>query len=358
MSPMETKGIYQGSRTLSVMPTFKCNASCANCGTLSHPGEGMGLDLTIMLNAISQASRLGFGNVVFTGGEATLRWKDLLRCLEHAKAEGLITRVVTNGVWAKNLTLGHKRIGELRQAGLDEVNFSTGDEHVKFVPLEWVVNGILVSIDHGLKPHVMVECKNDRTITKDLLLRHPAIASISTEPAPYTISESPWMPLDPQTVESYPSNIATNSGNLAACTGCDSVLQTTVLQADGRIGACCGLGMRLIPELNVATVADDKFIEKAVDVAENDFLKLWLRYEGPEKILAWAASKDQSIKWEDMYGHRCQACMRIYSDTRVAKVIKEHYQEKIPKIICDAWMEEVFIPQSALVKASTDVDQS
>jgi MoaA/NifB/PqqE/SkfB family radical SAM enzyme len=63
---------FVSRRTLSVMPTYACNASCKHCGTISNPKDENRLELDVMLAAISEASTLGFDNVVFTGGEPTL----------------------------------------------------------------------------------------------------------------------------------------------------------------------------------------------------------------------------------------------------------------------------------------------
>jgi hypothetical protein len=153
------------------------------------------------------------------------------------------------------------------------------------------------------------------------------------------------MPLDAGQVERYGEGMTVNRGNVALRKGCDSVLQTYVVQADGRVGACCGLGLRLIPELNVTTTREPGFLEKAIVDSENDFLKVWLHYKGPEKILAWAAQHDPAIVWEDMYAHHCQACRRVYDDPRVRAVIAEHYREIVAEVLQSAWIDEWFGPR-------------
>jgi len=145
-------------------------------------------------------------------------------------------------------------------------------------------------------------------------------------------SESPWMPLNPAKKENYPPGMAIDRNNLAKVRGCDSVIQTITVQADGRIGACCGLGMRLVPELQVGRIGEISLTE-GFSEAEDDLLKRWIRAEGPERILAWAAEKDPSIKWEGMYAHRCQACIRLYRDPAVRRIIADQYIEKIPDIV-------------------------
>ncbi len=64
--------------------------------------------------------------------------------------------------------------------------------------------------------------------------------------------------------------MAINKTNLLARGGCDSILSTTTLQADEQLAACCGLGMRLIPELQLGDVASTS-IGEADQKAATDF---------------------------------------------------------------------------------------
>src|SRR5687767_12928754 len=124
--------IFARSKTLSVMLTYACPAACKNCGTSSSPHDKNKLNIETALSGIDQARSLGFDNVVFTGGESTLRWRDLLVAIRHAKTLHFPTRLVTNAHWATSLDRASALTRELHEAGLDEINFSTGDEHVRF----------------------------------------------------------------------------------------------------------------------------------------------------------------------------------------------------------------------------------
>jgi hypothetical protein len=79
-------------------------------------------------------------------------------------------------------------------------------------------------------------------------------------------------------------------------------------------------------------------IGEADRAAEDDLLKRWIRVEGPERILAWASDHDASIEWENMYAHRCQACMRLYKDPAVRAVIATHYKEKVADVVAGEWL--------------------
>jgi organic radical activating enzyme len=300
----KVEGIFRGPRTLSVMPTFRCVANCASCGTLSNPRVKTELSLQAIIECVREAKRLNFVNVVFTGGEATLCWKKLLKAIRETKRLGMMTRLVTNAHWATSPNKALKKIQILKKAGLDEINFSTGDEHAKFVPLPNIINAIAASISNQFKPAIMIEERTGRKITKKIILHHPEICKfVSTDENCLTITESPWMPLDPFTVEKYQNSITANYNNLDAFTGCDTVLQSLTLLSDGEISTCCGFGTRLIPELIVSNINKPDFLTAAIENTENDFMKIWLHYEGPIKILAWA--KRPKHQMENMGAHSC-----------------------------------------------------
>jgi organic radical activating enzyme len=339
-------GIFGGHRTLSIMPTYQCTAACDNCASMSSPKVKDTIPLETIISAIDQAHELGFYNVVFTGGETTLRWNDLLTAITHAKSLGFPTRIVTNAHWAWSVERADEKLRMLIEAGLDEINYSTGDEHVRFVPIERIVNAIVAATALDFRVWVMVELRSARNVTAATIREHPRIVALpQAERDLIDIGESPWMPLDPTQIENYPAGVAADRGMLKAHLPCDNVLQTFTVQADGKVGSCCGIGMRFIPELNVATVDQPEFLRKAIEDSENDFLKVWMHYKGPEKVLAWAAEKDPSIEWQGMYAHRCQACARVYQDPAVRDVIIEHHEEMLAEVIQSAWFDERYAGQ-------------
>lgn len=327
------------ARTLSIQPTLRCTAECEHCGTLSSPREKVWLPFEHMIAAIDQAAEGQYEVVVFTGGEPMLAGDNLLRAIQHATSYGLSTRVVTNAYWARPLRAARARIRRLVSAGLTEINYSTGDQHARFVPPENVVFATKAAAEAGLNVFIMVELVGRRRVTKQYLEEELGLATIRREftDVEILVAESPWMPLGPRDKEEYPRGYTVDRSNVALRGGCDSVLSTTTVQADGTIAACCGLGMREIPELHLGDVADTS-LAAADATASDDFLKRWLRLEGPERILAWAAEQDPSIEWEGMYAHRCQACIRLYRDPVVRDVVRTRHQSKIPDVLFREWL--------------------
>lgn len=348
-SPVPDK--RRAGRTLSVMPTWRCTAACEHCGTLSSPKNKVYLDEHLVNNAIDQAADAGYGAVCFTGGEATLAWDVLIAGIAHATSRGLPTRLVTNAHWALDRTRAAAKVGELRAAGLKEINYSTGDQHARFVPVERVVMAVDAALEAGLGLAVMVETTRERKITKATLEADQEFAEIVRRRGPVAIHESPWMPLSPFATGDYVSEQRATRQTLPAHGGCDSVLTTTTVQADGTIAACCGIGMRLVPELQLGHIASTSLLE-ADRKAEDDFLKRWIRAEGPERILAWASEKDPSIEWEGMYAHKCQACLRLYQDATVRRVIREHHREKLADVLFAEWLLFEAVPRTNSAQAT------
>jgi hypothetical protein len=233
----------------------------------------------------------------------------------------------------------------LLDAGLEELNLSTGDEHARFIPIERVVYAIVAALTRSLETWVVVEKRMGREIIKDTLNRHPLLTSMPLAQRELLhVDDGVWMPLDPAKIETYAPGLTVNQLNVASRPACTNVLQTYTLGADGKIAACCGIGQRRVPELTVGEAGRPDSLSEAIKAAEGDFIKLWLRYFGPEHILAWAKQKNPAIDWEDMYAHQCQACLRVYQDPEISRLLKCHHSELSSAIALAAWLDEIELP--------------
>ena len=331
---MDSRETHDGKRTLCIMPTYQCTAECTHCGTASSPRDKTWLPDELLHEAIEQAAAAGYQLIVFTGGEPTLAGEALLQGMRHAASLGMDVRLVTNAYWANSAAAAAQRIQEFVGAGLNEINLSTGDQHARFVSLDNIMRATRTAVQAGLKVVISVETVRERVITKETVETHPDFLSLREEyPAAWlAVVESIWSPVTPLAREKYAEGTAVNRSNLAQCQGCDSVLTTTTLKPDGYLSPCCGLGIRFLPDLQIGNLRETSLVE-ANRAAASDFLKQWIRKEGPERILAWAATHNPEIKWENMYAHRCQACIRLYKDQKIRRVISEHYEEKIGDIL-------------------------
>ena len=82
-----------------------------------------------------------------------------------SKKHNLLVRIVTNGFLATSFEYSLEILQCLVDAGLNEINFSTGDEHQLFIPIENIRNGILASAKIGLKPLVNIESNDYKNFT-------------------------------------------------------------------------------------------------------------------------------------------------------------------------------------------------
>lgn len=79
-----------------IHPSLRCNLACAHCYSYSSPTVGTELDVSVVLNAVTDAAQMGYKAVSLSGGEPML-YRGLARVLSHAKGLGLTTMVTTNG---------------------------------------------------------------------------------------------------------------------------------------------------------------------------------------------------------------------------------------------------------------------
>ena len=327
-------GAWVQPDSVTILGTYKCTAACENCCFDSNPFLTQRLDLGDILAFIDEAARLPRCSlVVFSGGECFLLRDDLVTAVRHATSLGLRTRCVSNGFWAKRLPHGRRRLQALVDAGLCELNVSTGDFHQRWVAADTVVNAVSLAVELGLEKTVLVvELQKERRVTAAGLAADARVQLLlDTADDRFRIIESPWMPMRYDEVIDQPAEAFLNHRNLHLRTGCRSILRTIVITPTSDVGFCCGLTREHIPELNVAWAGGQ--LDDVLARAGRDFLKIWLHVDGPERILAWAAGLDPRIDWEDRYAHHCHACLALFDDPLVRDVIQTHYTERVDDVL-------------------------
>lgn len=322
-------------QTLTLLPTYRCTAACKDCCFESNPGISHRVPQERLLKYIDDAARLGsVKQVCISGGEAFVIGDDLVELIAAASKRGMLTRVVTNGYWATSERAARLRLAPLIEAGLTELNFSTGDDHVAWVPLRYVVDGLAVAFSYGLGLALMIEARADRVIGLEDVRReaerHPQLRAAIDAGAIHVV-ESPWMPFR-STAVPQANGAYINAANVHLRAPCRSVLTTLVVSPGESLGLCCGLTREGIPDLHAGDLRQAE-MANLIDQSAYDFLKIWLFVEGPERILAWAASKNEQIDWENRYAHNCDACRRIYRDPVVAQTIAEHFEERYDDVL-------------------------
>lgn len=321
--------------TLTLLPTYRCTAACKNCCFGSNPLIRTRVPTERLLSYIDQAAAIpSMKVVVVSGGECFLLGKDLEKLIARASNHGLVTRVVTNGYWARSLERALHKLGRLRDRGLAEFNISSGDEHAGYVSVNTVTNAIVASLRLGLRTVLVVEVQLDSRLTKERFLAHPLLRQELQNPESrnrFVLINNLWMENFEGEVQQDDSFFV-SSRNIESRKGCTSVLGTVAITPEEKLGMCCGLTREQIPELNAGSLLKHALLDLWQQAAQ-DFMKMWLFVEGPERILSWAAQHNPQIEWEGMYGHRCDACRALYQDSLVRETIREHYEEKYDDVL-------------------------
>ena len=176
----------------------------------------------------------------------------------------------------------------------------------------------------------MVELQRERGVDAGALYADPRVRRL-VDDGRLTLLESPWMPMDYQDRIEQPPHQMLNRATLHLRGGCTSILKTVVVTPTRGLGYCCGLTREQIPELNTAWTGGS--IDDLLDAGSRDFMKIWLHIDGPERILAWAATKEPAIEWEDRYAHHCHSCLALFRDPLVRETIRNHHRERVDDVL-------------------------
>lgn len=138
--------------TLTLVITRRCSAQCRNCCSQCSPYKQQEIPLDDAIGYIDKALN-AFPSIkvlVITGGECMLNVEKLNEIISYGNKYGLVVRIVTNCFWATSQEKADRLVEALVKNGLQEINFSTGDEHQEFVPLENIVYAVIASLEHNL----------------------------------------------------------------------------------------------------------------------------------------------------------------------------------------------------------------
>jgi radical SAM family protein len=117
--------------------TTWCNARCAHCYELSHPGRRLWMDQADARRHLSSLASLGVpaSGVHIGGGEPFGDYPRLLSVVRAARGVGLagVGYVETNGYWATSDAIAATRLAELREAGMQQISISADVFHQSWV---------------------------------------------------------------------------------------------------------------------------------------------------------------------------------------------------------------------------------
>lgn len=325
---------------LTLVTTDQCTAACRDCCFNCSPDKHNRLSYEDMCRYIDQSITAypTIKIVVLTGGECFLLKEDLYKIIAFIHSRNLLSRVVTNGYWATSKDAAFSILKRLKEQGLTEINFSTGDDHLEWVSYERLKNGVLTSLQCGFTTCINVESGGRRKFSKDILVTDPDFASYLSYKNVSSIGSlqvigGTWMPF---TIESM-SNIERFRDDEIVrqnCERCDNIFTSVNITPTHRLVACCGLPVNLIPFLDLGSVKKAR-IKELYENQFDDFMKIWLFVEGPYKILEFVAAKIGKDKVLELQHscHSCFYCAALFTNTHYMEAAKAYYKEKFASIM-------------------------
>ena len=315
--------------TLTILTTYRCNAACEQCCFESNPSIKGRLSLVTMKTRICDAktSFTTLQLVVFSGGECFLLKHDLFAAISYASDLGLKTRCVTNGFWGKTPNRACETVQSLVEAGVTEINISTGLDHQKWVPFSSVETAAKALVEAGIRTLVTIEKDSPTSqcvfaafsspVFKALLEKHSKL---------FMVQCNSWMPFK----ESGEfRGVSQDQSQLYE--GCKQIFRILVVTPHDHLSACCGLTLEHIPEMKLGDLRKTsmaELFEKQLD----DFLKIWIHVDGPATIITRLFGDEANAALKPV-SHICQACAIMHKHPKVRDAIRTQYYKFVPEIL-------------------------
>jgi MoaA/NifB/PqqE/SkfB family radical SAM enzyme len=148
--------------------TERCDAECIHCWFSSGPNRTLSMEPHEARGYIDQAAEVSTVEwISFTGGEPFLMPEALVELVGYASGRGFMVECATNCSWATSRRQAERRLSELADAGLDNVNISMDDFHQRHIPFERVRNCYEASKELGLKAVILCASSRSNTLGID-----------------------------------------------------------------------------------------------------------------------------------------------------------------------------------------------
>ncbi|CAM4387079.1 radical SAM protein [Bacillus manliponensis] len=324
------KNVYPN--VITIITTYKCTAACAECCFECSPKLTARVTLEQMKNFIRESKELfkeELKGVVFTGGECFLLGDDLVEAISYATKLGLTSRCVTNGYWGKNPKLARKTLKLLKEAGLKEINISTGDDHQEFVPFDSVINGVIEACELGISSLIVVEGHESSKFKYMDVINNQKFINFqknSSNADLLNVMNNVWIPFNKDREIIQNESLKQTPNKVLNFRGCDNIFQNFVLTPYNKVASCCGLTMEHIPEMKIGEYVEGS-LEEYFNNQYNDFLKIWIWVEGPEKIYYFASQMNDKVQYNSNITHNCQACVEIYQNELIKETLLNHWEK-------------------------------
>lgn len=314
-------------KNISLITTERCTASCYNCCFQCSPQKKRRMSLQTMITRIDEIVR-DFPNViscVFTGGECTTLGNDLIKILEYVQTKNLKSRIVTNGHWAITKAKALSYLKKLHNAGLNELNLSTGDEHQKWIPYDRIVYACQAANQLGIFVAVNIESTSSSLFTSKSMLEDVRVSQ-KIKNGEIIVKDSLWIDFHKDISQNSAKTEVLNDGP------CTNLFNTISISPDDHLFACCGLTCKNNKYLDLGDI--QKYSIRKLYIEQfDDLMKLWLYTHGPKKIYTFLCDEKNICDDSFKYPHICSLCHHILNCSENMDIIRAKITDILPSVM-------------------------
>lgn len=127
-------------RNLCLSYTSKCLSECRHCSVNAGPNKNIKLAPNIITPLLPYFHKIGIRQILFTGGEPLLYYKEVAEIINETKKLGWHSCVFTNAYWAKNTVISESILTKLKNSGINQFFISTSRYHMEYISLDKIIN--------------------------------------------------------------------------------------------------------------------------------------------------------------------------------------------------------------------------
>jgi hypothetical protein len=322
----------RGLEELVFSVTNMCPARCKDCPIVHENKPPYALTAEDMIKIIEEI--LPWHTVkliVFTGGEPFLFVEEIKKTIAFAATNHILTRIVTNAYWATSKSKALEILGELKNAGLTELNFSCDDYHQEYISLENIKNANEAAIEIGIPALLAMRTVPNGKITPEYLSDY-----LGEKLQEFKRGEK----------NNPKNNVYLNGINIPikshdmVCDGefesgwkgpCPLVLSKMIISPDKYLEICCGIASSSIEDFRIGSLQESSLLQ-LLEKGNEDLITNWLALEGPSSILEFVHSKDPRIDLPVRYANRCHLCDELFTRSDVRNTLLKYAFEKVETI--------------------------
>lgn len=327
-------------RQLTFLTTNTCTAKCDHCSVHSSPERKGSLSSAQMISTIDQLHAAGnIRLVIFAGGEPTLLGKNLLDTIAHADSLGLMTRMVTNAHWATSPAEARRKLIELREAGLREVNISCDDYHTPYIPLQRVYDAWHQSRDLGFDSVVIASASGPQSeVTPE------AIRILLGEQVPDFFDQdgvnTGTLPFSGKEVRlisnanisrlgrgrSIPlAHLKVPKSQRELDMPCPWIAASPAVSPKNHLLSCCGMEASQKKHLDYGSLETES-VSKLLNGAGKDTMVAALHVLGPYRIMQILKRLEPNLSFLSCHTGICEVCEDIFGQAEAVEALQRHHE--------------------------------